>query len=183
MPSSWSERFGLSRESEAALDAALAALVAPDLGDDGAEDRRRIEDLLERLRDHNASLSWVEAPLGAAALARIAHSAPYLIRHLASDPKRVERGVLAELEHAAPPVWSDSQGGPFALLEEASALSALRRWKYDRFARLTARSLLGIADAAETCSAVAVVAEGVTRAAMAHTFASHVRRFGLPVCA
>ena len=183
MPSPWSDRFGVPSGAGQALEAALSALACPGLEADAAQDRLRLEQLLERLRDARAPLDWLSEPRGPDALVRIAHGAPYLLRHLGADPKRVGRGVLAHLDAGALASWSAARGEAFAALDEARALAALRRWKYDCYARLTARSLLGLADAAETCAAVTAVAEGLIRAALVNAFAAQVSRHGLPLCA
>ncbi len=204
MPSTWTDRFGVPAAPARALEAAFDALREPDgmsvsadaahaAGGtaedaegraDGAEHtRQQVELLLAQVRDAGVPLDWLGEPHAAEALVRLAYAAPFLVRHLCAFPQRLALGVLARLEDGALLPWSRSAGaaGTFAALDETAALAALRHWKYDNYVKLTARSLLGLADTAATCAAVTRVAEGVTRAALAHAFAAQVVRQGLPV--
>ena len=174
-PQDWQTRYGVAASAGKELAAGLAALPA------SADAALALERLFERLAGR--PLDFLAEPSAAAALARLAYAAPFLLGHLARHPDGLAGGLLSGLDAPAALLpWRDyCPPGELPGLDPDELMRRLRLWKYDNYARLTAQELLERHPTARTCELLSDLADGMLEAACRHAFAESVSRHGLPL--
>ena len=177
-PPDWQHRFGWSAAAAEVFNAALAALPDPGALADAAAS------FLGRASDVEGAGRYFDDADAPVALARLCYAAPFLLGHLSRHPRALEVGVLTDLRSGGGllPWPGDPLPASAPLLPQAEQMRLMRRWKYDNYVRLTARFLLGAADAEATCRIISDLADGLIRTAYTHAFGTLAVRLGIPLC-
>jgi glutamate-ammonia-ligase adenylyltransferase len=172
----WTDRFRLAPEAARAAAEQFAALEA------GAQDELRLEHALERAADAGTAPAFSDPALAGRALARLSYAAPFLLQYLAAYPARWAAGPLDDLHAGGLVPWTRyAAPEETPTLDEAELMERLRLWKYDTYLRLTARDLLGLAGAPQTCRALSDLADGAVRVALEHAFGRQAATLGVPL--
>lgn len=169
----------------------------------------RLETLWQGMENSNLPLGWLETPHTVEALARLAYSAPFIIRHLSTNRKSLAEGLLSKLDDprslpdwegyapngttpkgttpkgttpgdTAPGSTTKDTAKDTTWPEDPELMRGLRLWKYDSYAWFTARELLGLQSTAETCRMISDLADGMIRIAYAQAFYQLTQKHGLP---
>lgn len=172
----WEQTFAVPAAAARVLEQGLVALDTPPDAVQG------LLHLLERMGDAKVAPAVLGEPRVAEALVRLAYVAPFLLRLLAGRPELLAEGALAGLEgdDGLLPWSAYAEPSSVATLDEMALMSALRRWKYANYLRLTARELLGLQPPRVTCRRISDLADGLVRLAHGYAFAQQAARQGLP---